>query len=248
MVATDAVGMAARSSVDLDELVEHWTVLEDERDLVEAKYGATRLGFALMLKHYTRYGRFPVAGELPVAVVEFVARQLKVAPGDVESFEWTGRSSQRHRAQIRESLGFRECSVDDGAQLTAWLAEHVAHRERRPERVREEMLVRCRSQRIEPPSPGRIERVVRSALHASEAALCARVVSRQTQVGAGAAVAGKAERHPGSRPRRTGEWIVPDRAGLLERAEALAARGEGREGAGLGARRGRRPAAGARAA
>ena len=49
--------MAARSSIDLDELVEHWTVLEDERALVSAKRGATRLGFALLLKFYTRHGR-----------------------------------------------------------------------------------------------------------------------------------------------------------------------------------------------
>src|SRR5690349_21286149 len=36
--------------MDLDELVEHWTLLEDERQLVAGKRGATRLGFALALK------------------------------------------------------------------------------------------------------------------------------------------------------------------------------------------------------
>jgi len=51
--------VVSRSSIDLEELVEHWTVLDDERVLVDAKHGALRLGFALLLKHYTRYGWFP---------------------------------------------------------------------------------------------------------------------------------------------------------------------------------------------
>ena len=44
--------------VDLDELVEHWTVLDAERELVEAKYASSRLGFALALKFYSRHARF----------------------------------------------------------------------------------------------------------------------------------------------------------------------------------------------
>ena len=51
-----------RTPLGLDELVEHWTVLTDERDLVAGKRGPTRLGFALLLKFYTRHGRFPAAG------------------------------------------------------------------------------------------------------------------------------------------------------------------------------------------
>jgi hypothetical protein len=46
-------------SLDLDELVEYWTLLDDEQKLIAGKRGPTRLGFALMLKFYTRAGRFP---------------------------------------------------------------------------------------------------------------------------------------------------------------------------------------------
>jgi hypothetical protein len=45
--------------MDLDELVEHWTLLDDERELAAGKRGPTRLGFALLLKFYARAGRFP---------------------------------------------------------------------------------------------------------------------------------------------------------------------------------------------
>ena len=40
--------------MDLDELVDHWTLLKDERELVAGKRGPTRLGFALLLKFYAR--------------------------------------------------------------------------------------------------------------------------------------------------------------------------------------------------
>jgi Domain of unknown function (DUF4158) len=61
--------------LDLDELVEHWTLLDGDRELVAGKRGATRLAFAMMLKFYNRYGRFPDGeGDLPGEVVEFVAR------------------------------------------------------------------------------------------------------------------------------------------------------------------------------
>ena len=33
----------------IDELVEHWTILDEERDLVAGKRGATRLAFAILL-------------------------------------------------------------------------------------------------------------------------------------------------------------------------------------------------------
>src|SRR5690348_555380 len=68
-------------SLDLDELVEHWTGLDDERELIAGKRGPTRLGFALLLKFYTWVGRFPRGrGELADETVAFVARQVG-APG-----------------------------------------------------------------------------------------------------------------------------------------------------------------------
>ncbi|HEY3005202.1 MAG TPA: DUF4158 domain-containing protein, partial [Kribbellaceae bacterium] len=134
-----------RRSIDLDELVEHWTLLDDECDLVAGKRGSTRLGFVLLLKFYSRYGRFPRGrGELPDEVVEFVARQVKVDPADLGFYEWSGRTVEYHRAQIGRHLGFRECSVEDADKLTAWLAVTVCEAERHPDVVRDELLARCR--------------------------------------------------------------------------------------------------------
>ena len=153
----------------MDELVEHWTVLRGERSLIEAKHSATRLGFTLVLKFYTRYGRFPRGrAEFPDEVVEHVARQLKAPAGDFGFYEWAGRTIERHRGEIRSHLGFRECSVADADKLTGWLAASVAHAERDPGRVRVELLTRMREERIEPPADGRVGRMVASALRAAE--------------------------------------------------------------------------------
>jgi hypothetical protein len=166
-------------SLNLDELVGHWTLLDDEQKLIAGKRGPTRLGFALLLKFYSRAGRFPRGrGELPDEAVEFVARQVGVAPSDLGFYEWTGRTIEYHRAQIRAHLGFRECSVADADKLAGWLAANVCEAERRPELVRDELLVRCRAERIEPPAAGRIDRIVRSALHHAEQALTARIAAR----------------------------------------------------------------------
>jgi hypothetical protein len=59
-----------------------------------------------------------------------------------------------------------------------WLAENVACAERRSERVREELLKHLRQERIEPPAPGRISRIVASALHNAEVTWSVRIASR----------------------------------------------------------------------
>ena len=59
-----------------EDLVASWTLVEqDERELVAYKRGATRLGFALMLKFFEIEARFPRhASEFPPAAVAYVAR------------------------------------------------------------------------------------------------------------------------------------------------------------------------------
>jgi hypothetical protein len=44
--------------------------------------------------------------------------------------------------------------------------------------VRDELLARCRAERIEPPAAGRVDRMVRSALYQAQQALTARIVGR----------------------------------------------------------------------
>jgi len=136
---------------DIDELIEFWTLLDEDRELLVGKRGASALGFALLLKHYSHVGRFPRGrSDLSHAVIEFVARQVGVDASDVGFYEWSGRTIEYHRNQIRAHLEFRVATISDQEKLTAWLASNVAHAERRPERVRDELLAQFRAERIEP--------------------------------------------------------------------------------------------------
>src|SRR6266540_1802664 len=125
--------------LDLDELLEHFTLADDELVLLRNKSGATRLGFSLLLKYLAWKGRFPRGrGEIPDNAVDHIARQVGVPPEELGLYDWSGRQTKRHRVEVRRHLGFRGCSVADADKLTAWLAAHVAQRERQAERVREE--------------------------------------------------------------------------------------------------------------
>ena len=72
-----------------EDLVACWTLVEhDERELVAYKRGATRLGFALMLKFFEIDARFPRhVGEYPPAAVDYVARQVGVDPGELVDYQ-----------------------------------------------------------------------------------------------------------------------------------------------------------------
>lgn len=55
---------------------------------MSAKHLDTRLAFALLLKFYGRYGRFPRSrGELHPDVVDFMARAVKADPASVAAYD-----------------------------------------------------------------------------------------------------------------------------------------------------------------
>jgi hypothetical protein len=218
--------------LNLGDLVEHWTLVGAERDLVAAKHRDTQLGFRLLLKFYGRFGRFPRGrAELHDDAVDFVARQLGVDASSFGFYEWTGCTIKRHRAEFRVHHGFRECTVADAEALTGWLAGEYAQKERRFELVKDALLAECRSRLIEPPTPDRVERIVRSWPHQAEKALAERIAGR-LPAPVGARLLGSGHPpvdHRGAPPRRTG----------------LAARGLGAERRRTGRRRRRGPGAAA---
>jgi Domain of unknown function (DUF4158) len=171
--------MAMARLLELEELVDHFTLTPGELGLLRNKAGATRLGFGVLLKFVQWNGRFPAGrGELPENAIGHVARQVGVAESEIARYDFDGRQIKAHRAEIRRELGLRECSVRDAEQLAVWLVEHVCERERHPDIVRDELLARCRVTGVEPPARTRVERIVASALRRAEDALFARVSSR----------------------------------------------------------------------
>ncbi|MEU9851192.1 DUF4158 domain-containing protein [Streptomyces sp. NPDC047985] len=93
---------------------------------VRNKSGATRLGFALLLKFFEVEARFPEsAREVPAAAVQYVAQQVKVPAGAWAEYDWQSKAIQRHRGEIRAAYGFRANTEEDQDRLAAWLATEL---------------------------------------------------------------------------------------------------------------------------
>jgi hypothetical protein len=168
---------AVRMEWSAEELVGSWTLVGEDWRLVGNKAGATRLGFAVLLKFFELEARFPrSATEVPAQAIVYVAGQVKVDPVQLDGYDWSGRSIKYHREQIRDAFGFREFNRGDEDKLAGWLAEEVCPVELRDEQLREALLVRCRAERIEP--PGRADRIVGSARASFEKRFSERTASR----------------------------------------------------------------------
>ncbi|NGO72358.1 DUF4158 domain-containing protein, partial [Streptomyces boncukensis] len=168
-----------RQEWEPEDLIEVWTLLEDDMAKLRNKSGSNRLGFALLLKFFEVEARFPeVPGEVPQAAVAYVAQQVKVPEAEWAAYDWTGRAIKRHRTEIREAFGFRECSVEDQAQLAEWLAAELCPVELSRERLVEAVVARCRKQGLEPPTPGRVARLAGSAVAAFEEQFCRQTAER----------------------------------------------------------------------
>lgn len=87
------------SELSAEDLAERWTLDASNWELLANKSGATRLGFAALLKFFEFENRFPRnREELPPAANRFLADQVRVPAEAWEEYRWTGRTIEYHRA------------------------------------------------------------------------------------------------------------------------------------------------------
>lgn len=136
---------------ETEELIDFWTLLPPELEILANKTGATRLGFAVLLKFFALEGRFPrFSAEIPPVAVEFVAKQIQVDSQLFAEYNWQSRAVVYHRNQIRELFGFREAAAEDGEKLGLWLQHKIFPSETEDEHVRAAVYRQFREWRIEP--------------------------------------------------------------------------------------------------
>ena len=152
-----------------------------DRALVMTKHHANRLSFGVLLAFFRDHGRFPrIAAEVDRPVVEEVARQLAIGvPGDF-SLKLSERTAERHRAEIRTALGFREATIADAEGLEAWLRDQIPSVGAIPPQLNALLEAQCRELSIESPAPDRVDRIVRAATHAHDEGFCAGILDRLT--------------------------------------------------------------------
>src|SRR6266436_4604952 len=132
-----------------------WTLTPADAPLIAAKSRANRLSFALLLLFFRTHGRFPrTQDEIEPATVADVARQLDIGLTSAQTLAGSGRTVERHRADIRTLFGCREASVADGETLTAWLRDHAVAETRDTALLAGALEQRCRDLAIEQADPG----------------------------------------------------------------------------------------------
>ncbi|MEV4116235.1 Tn3 family transposase [Nonomuraea sp. NPDC049695] len=168
-----------RQDWEPEDLIEVWTLLEDDMKRVRNKSGATRLGFALLLKFFEVEARFPEsAREVPSVGVEYVAQQVKVPAGAWAEYDWQSKAIQRHRGEIRAAYGFRANTEEDQDRLAAWLATELCPVELSRDRLAAAVVARCRNDHVEPPAPGQVRWLVGKAVKDFEKRFCRSTLDR----------------------------------------------------------------------
>lgn len=133
----------------------------------------------VLLKCFSLEAQFPTKKqEIPKSVVTYIATQVEVLSAQWRQYQWTGRTIEYHRAQIRVFFGFREATVADFHALSEWLLQKVLIHDRNEQHLEAAVYQRLRELKIEPATPERIERLIRSVLHTYEQNFCAAISSQ----------------------------------------------------------------------
>jgi TnpA family transposase len=153
-----------RQNFTPQELADHFTLLPAEQELLANKTGSNRLGFVVLLKYFQWEGRFPEhLQEVPRAVVDHIAHTLTMPVERYLQYDLEGRSARYHKEQIRQWTGFRVGTTADADAITTWLCTHTRVDEATPSGLAVRALERYKALHIEPPTPGRLERMTHAA-------------------------------------------------------------------------------------
>jgi TnpA family transposase len=124
-----------------------------------------RLAFAMMLKFFQTKGRYPTKNDaVEPMLLHSLSSQLKVSPFLFEPIYLENRTAKRFRQKIREFLGFRIATLSDAEKLITWLLEQGGNGPYTMPQYREKAHQFLKEQKIEPFSPKKIDRYVRSAI------------------------------------------------------------------------------------
>lgn len=166
-----------------EELIENWTLIPQELELLANKIGGNKIGFAIMLKYFQLMARFPDASEqIPDLVTSYIANQVNTPVSSYSDYTPQGRSAKVYRAEIRTLFNFRTATTQDSEEISDWLITSIIPREQKIELIKEIVYQKFRELQIEPPTPNRVERLIRRALSVSENQWCNQITSKLTTI------------------------------------------------------------------
>ncbi len=166
---------------EAEELIEHWTLLPQELELVEKKVGGNKIGFALLLKHFQIFASFPErSSSIPKVIISYIASQTNTPLSSYSDYDWLGRSAKSYRVEIRRLFNFRVATVRDSEEMSNWLIQEILPKEQKFEAIREVVSQRWRELQLEPPTTAQVERLIKSAIYQYEADFCSSTLKKLT--------------------------------------------------------------------
>ena len=164
---------------DLHELIEHWTLVPRELELLRNKTGATRLGYAVSLKFFQQTAQFPQKPrDVPKSVVQHLAQQVNVPAEAFRHYSPQSRAAKYHRQQIREFCGFRSPTLQDAQNLKEWLYQTVIPECYDLPVLEQRAIQHLQHSGIETLSSNRLQRVIRAALRQHEREFCQAITNQ----------------------------------------------------------------------
>jgi TnpA family transposase len=161
-----------------EEVLEHFSLSVSERQwLDESGEGHNLLGLAIQLKCFQYQGAFvDTSTDISPLIVEDIARQLGLRAELWGLYEWKGRTARRHRAAIRDRLGYHRSSRRQTEALRGWLEEQFdGYHKDALQQLREAASVWFRQQQLEPPSSERLEQMMHQVVRGFENKLAQRL-------------------------------------------------------------------------
>ncbi|MGO4567577.1 DUF4158 domain-containing protein [Rhizobium sp. 2YAF20] len=94
---------------------DNWSLSFADIDFINSKPATTRLGLAAQLSFFNARGFFADDGTLiPNDAAEYLAERIGVRADELSSYDFGGRSAQRHCAEILQYLGYRRMTCGPG--------------------------------------------------------------------------------------------------------------------------------------
>ena len=147
-----------------------FTLDSEELELVESNNTEkNRLAFAIMLKFFQAQGRYPTKKDtIDFMILSSLATQLKISPILFEPIYLGTRVSERFRRKIRGFLGYRIAKLSDAATLVIWLVDQAKNGSYTMPQYRDKAHQFFKEHKLEPFTPERTDRYIRSAIHKFE--------------------------------------------------------------------------------
>lgn len=146
-----------------NELAEHWSLSFEDLALLKSKQPRNHLSFCYQLKFYQCFGRFPLSyEEVSGIALEYLKEQLGTSV--IVTYDWSGRSGKRHRAEILKYLDIRKPIAEDRAQFCEWLISDLIPKISNIKELMTHSEVWFLSNKLALPTELMLERLVRSAM------------------------------------------------------------------------------------